>query len=96
MDVKRLNHFTIEICVFYCGSCHCFYRSTVFFLYIVFLIIYWSMIVYECICFHLTVSESDIIKLFNQSVSAVHISGYLIDNIINDLCINLLWSSDTV
>ena len=34
----------------------------------VFLIIYWSVIFYECICFYLTVSESDTIKLFNQSM----------------------------
>ena len=27
---------------------------------------------YECICFYLTVSESDIIKLFNQSLNVIH------------------------
>ena len=37
--------------------------------YCVFLIIYWSVISYECICFYLTVSESGIIKLFNQLYS---------------------------
>ena len=60
---------SIEIFVFYCGAYHCFYRYTDAFFYCVLLIMYWSVIFYECICFYLTVSESDIIKLFNQSLS---------------------------
>ena len=43
--------FTVILMIFYC----------------VFFIVYWSVIFYECIWFYLTVSESDIIKLFNQS-----------------------------
>ena len=62
------NNFTMEICVFYCGACHCFYCYTDAFLLCI-LIIYWSVIFYECICFYLTVSESDIIKLSNQSIN---------------------------
>ena len=67
VDIIRLNNFTIEICGFYCGACHCFYRYTDVF-QLRFFIIYRSVIFYECICFYLTVSESDIIKLFNQSI----------------------------
>ena len=47
-----------------------------FFFHCVFLIMYWSVIFYECICFYLTVSESDIIKLFNQSISIIIIYTY--------------------
>ena len=36
VDIIRLNHFTIEICGFYCGACHCFYRYTDVFLLCVF------------------------------------------------------------
>ena len=32
VDIIRLNHFTIEICRFYCGACHCFYNTDVFLL----------------------------------------------------------------
>ena len=31
VDIIRLNHFTIENCVFYCGACHCFYHYTDFY-----------------------------------------------------------------
>ena len=34
-------------------------------IFIMFLIIYWSVLVYECIRFYLTVSESDVINLFD-------------------------------
>ena len=44
------------------------------FFYRVFQIIYLNVIFYECICFYLTVSESDIIKLFNQSINqSIHV-----------------------
>ena len=65
MEIIRLNHFRIEICGFYCGACHCFCHYTDVF-YCMFLIIYWGMIFYECIWLHLTVSETDIIKVFYQ------------------------------
>ena len=28
VDIMRLNHFTMEICVFYCAACHCFHCYT--------------------------------------------------------------------
>ena len=68
VNIIRLNHFTIEICGFYCGACHCFYRYTDAF-YIVYFLSYtgvWyfmNAFVFTLLC----VSESDIIKLFNQS-----------------------------
>ena len=42
-------------------------RSCEVFMYWI-MIMYWSVIFYECICFYITVSESDMIKLFNQSI----------------------------
>ena len=65
VDIIRLNHLRLKVVFFYCGVCHCFYRYTD-----AFFIIYWSVIFYECI--HLTVSESDMIKLFNQSIYKEH------------------------
>ena len=57
----------LKVVFFYCDACHCFTVILMLF-YCVFFIVYWSVIFYECICFYLTVSESDIIKLFNHSI----------------------------
>ena len=46
VDIIWWNHFTAEICGFCCVACHCFYRYTDV-CYCVFLIIYWSVILYE-------------------------------------------------
>ena len=67
VDIIRLNHFTIAIFGFYCGACHFYCYIDVF--YCGFFIIYWGVIFYECICFYVTVLESDIINLFNQSIN---------------------------
>ena len=48
VDIIRLNHFTIENCVFYCGACHCFYR--------------WSDVFLLCILDHIL--ECDIFLMY--------------------------------
>ena len=71
VDIIRLNHFAIEICGFYCGACHCFYHYTD-----TFLLCLWSYTgvwyFMGVFCFYLTLSESDIIKLFNQSINVLN------------------------
>ena len=53
------------------------------------------MIFYECICFYLTVSESDIIKLFNQSNRCWLFTQSMLTNftqIAHVACNNLCWA----
>ena len=67
--------FTVKLMLFYC----------------VFQIIYLNVIFYECICFYLTVSESDIIKLFNQSIFKSNTLYNLVPNIFTHRYIHIAY-----
>ena len=66
MDIMRLNHSTIETCVVFTVVLVIVFTVILMPFYCVFLILYWSLIFYKYIRFYPTVSERDILKLFNQ------------------------------
>ena len=80
-----LHRHTIESCVFFTVMLVIVFTVILMLFYCVFFIVYWSVIFYECIWFYLTVSESDIIKLFNLYIDILHIQGYSTQVNINNM-----------